>query len=125
VASRAAGASAGSRARRCAAFLHEYLPQHFPEPVDLVLVGDYVLVDITLRMLVPRELLRAQSFPESYIIDRGLFETEPGSGVYEWRPVSKTDQVRLIGNSVCPDMAEAEIANDLRPLIALYARQAA
>lgn len=114
-----------ARAKQCAAFLHEYLPQHFPEPADLVLVGDYVLVDITLRMLVPRELLRAQSFPENYIIERGLFETAPGSGVYEWRPISKTDQVRLIGNSVCPDMAEAEIANDLRPLIELYARQAA
>lgn len=114
-----------ARAKQCAAFLHQYLPQHFPEPADLVLVGDYVLADITLRMLVPRELARAMGFEDSYIIDRGLFETEPGSGVYEWRPVSKTDQVRLIGNAVCPDMAEAEIANDLRSLIDLYAREAA
>lgn len=112
-----------ARAKRCAAFLHEYLPQHFPEPVDLVLVGDYVLADIALRMLVPRELARAQGFPDSYIIERGLFETAPG--VYEWRAVTKTDQVRLIGNSVCPDLAAAEIANDLRPLIDLYARAAA
>jgi hypothetical protein len=35
----------------------------------MVLVSDCVLVDITLRMLRPRELFRAQSFPESYIID--------------------------------------------------------
>jgi DNA (cytosine-5)-methyltransferase 1 len=41
--------------------------------------------------------------------------------VYERRAVSKTDQVRLIGNSVCPDLAAAEIANDLAPLIDLYA----
>lgn len=113
------------RARDVAHFLHEYLPEHFPEPADLVLVGDYVMVDITLRMLVPRELARAQGFPDSYILDRGLFETEPGSGVFEWRPISKTDQVRLIGNSVCPDLAEAEVANDLCDLIELYQQAAA
>lgn len=112
------------RAKACADFLHEHLPEHFPEPADLVLVGDYVLVDITLRMLVPRELARAQGFPDSYILDRGLFETEPGSGVYEWRPVTKTDQVRLIGNSVCPDVAEAIVRHDLDPLIRHYARAA-
>lgn len=112
-----------ARAKQCAAFLHEYLPQHFPQAVDLVLVGGYVLADITLRMLVPRELARAQGFPDSYIIERGLFEIAPG--VYEWRDITKTDQVRLLGNAVCPDMAEAEIANDLRPLIDFYARAAA
>ncbi|MBD9368816.1 DNA cytosine methyltransferase [Xanthomonas sp. XNM01] len=112
-------------AKRCAAFLHEYLPEHFPEPVDAVLVGDYVLTDITLRMLVPAELARAQGFHPGYILDRGLFETAPGSGTYEWRPISKTDQVRLIGNSVCPDVAEAEVRNDLADLIDLYQRIAA
>lgn len=113
------------RAKAVARFLHEYLPEHFHEPADMVLVGDRVMVDITLRMLAPRELARAQGFPDDYIIEWGLFETEPGSGIYEPRPISKTDQVRLIGNSVCPDMAEAEIANDLAPLIQHYAREAA
>ena len=113
-----------ARAKACADFLHEHLPEHFPEPADLVLVGDYVLVDITLRMLVPRELARAQGFPDSYILDRGLFETAPGSGTYEWRPITKTDQVRLIGNSVCPDVAEAIVRHDLDPLIRHYARAA-
>jgi DNA (cytosine-5)-methyltransferase 1 len=112
------------RARQVAHFMHEHLPEHFPEKADMVLVGDRVMVDITLRMLVPRELARANGFPDAYILDRGLFETEPGSGVFEWRPVSKTDQVRLIGNAVCPDMAEAEIANDLAPLIRMYAEAA-
>lgn len=112
------------RARQVARFLHEHLPEHFPEPADMVLVGDRVMVDITLRMLVPRELARAQGFPDSYILDRGLFETEPGSGQFEWRPITKTDQVRLLGNSVCPDMAESEVANDLAPLIQLYAEAA-
>lgn len=113
-----------ARARRCAHFLHEHLPEHFPEAVDAILVGGYVLTDITLRMLVPAELARAQGFHAGYILDRGLFETAPGSGQYEWRPISKTDQVRLIGNSVCPDVAEAEIRVDLADLIALYAEAA-
>lgn len=113
-----------ARAKACADFLHEHLPEHFPERADMVLVGDHVLVDITLRMLVPRELARAQGFPDSYILDRGLFETEPGSGEYEWRPVTKTDQVRLIGNSVCPGVAEAIVRHDLDPLIRHYARAA-
>ena len=109
-----------ARAKAVADFLHEYLPEQFPERVDMVLLGGYVIADITLRMLVPRELARAQGFEDSYILDRGLFETAPNSGVFEWRPISKTEQVRLIGNSVCPDMAEAEVANDLSDLIRLY-----
>ena len=113
------------RAKAVADFLHEFLPEHFPEPADMVLLGGYVLADITLRMLVPRELARAQGFDDSYIIEKGLFETVPGSGVYEWRAITKTQQVRLIGNSVCPDMAAAEIATDLAPLIELYAKAAA
>jgi DNA (cytosine-5)-methyltransferase 1 len=114
-----------ARAKAVADFLHEYLPEHFPEAADMVLLGGYVLADITLRMLVPRELARAQGFEDSYILDRGLFETAPGSGVYEWRPISKTEQVRLVGNSVCPDMAAAEVANDLHDLIEFYAKAAA
>lgn len=101
-------------ARACAAFLHEHLPQHFPEPADLVLVGDYVLVDITLRMLVPRELARAQGFPDSYIIEHGP----------DGKAITKTDQVRLIGNSVCPDVAEAIVRANAADLIRLYAREA-
>lgn len=58
-----------AKARGCARMQHEYLPEHFPNQTEMVLVGDYVLVDITLRMLRPRELFRAQSFPESYIIN--------------------------------------------------------
>ena len=110
------------RARRCAEFLHEYLPEHFPEPAELVLLGDYVLVDFTLRMLSPRELARAQGFPASYILERGLFELPDGT--LEWRPVTKTDQVRLIGNSVCPDMAEALASANTAQLRTMYALQA-
>jgi len=58
---------------------------------------EYAIVDIGLRMLTPRELYRAQGFPESYQIDHG------GDG----RPLTKTAQVRMCGNSVCPPMSRA------------------
>ncbi|RMS13764.1 hypothetical protein ALP71_00194, partial [Pseudomonas coronafaciens pv. garcae] len=111
-------------ARRCAAFMHEYLPEHFKDPAEMVLVDGYVLVDITLRMLQPPELKRAQGFPESYIIDRGLF-VDPDTGAEQWRDVNKTDQVRLIGNSVCPDEAEAIVSANAADLIEMYRRLAA
>lgn len=57
----------------------------------------YAIVDIGLRMLTPRELYRAQGFPESYRIDRGA----------DGRPLTKTAQVRMCGNSVCPPLARA------------------
>lgn len=105
-------------ARRCAAFMHEYLPEHFKDPADLVMVGSYVLVDITLRMLQPPELKAAQGFDKDYIIDRGLF-VDPITGAEEWRDINKTDQVRLIGNSVCPDEAEALVSANAADIIEL------
>lgn len=59
----------------------------------------YVLTDIGMRMLQPHELYRAQGFPESYIIDHG-----PAGERF-----SKTAQVRMCGNSVCPPVARALI----------------
>jgi DNA (cytosine-5)-methyltransferase 1 len=111
-------------ARRCAAFMHEYLPEHFKDPAEMVMVGGYVLVDITLRMLQPPELKKAQGFPDSYIIDRGLF-VDPETCAEEWRGINKTDQVRLIGNSVCPDEAAALVAANAAELIELYRKLAA
>lgn len=102
-------------ARRVAAFLAEYLPEHIPQHCDLILVGGYAIVDLLLRMLMPRELARAQGFPDSYVIER----TADG------KPVTKTDQVRLIGNSVCPDVAAAIARANLADLIAHYAKAAA
>jgi DNA (cytosine-5)-methyltransferase 1 len=58
---------------------------------------DWQIVDIGMRMLTPRELFRAQGFPDTYIIDRGADGT----------PITKTDQIRLCGNSVCPQVARA------------------
>jgi len=66
--------------------------------VTVFIKGDpYVIVDIRLRMLTPRELARGQDFPEDYIIDRG----------HDGRKFSVATQVRMIGNSVNPVMAEA------------------
>jgi DNA (cytosine-5)-methyltransferase 1 len=111
-------------ARRCATFMHEHLPEHFKDPAEMVMVGGYVLVDITLRMLQPPELKAAQGFDKDYIIDRGLF-VDPVTGAEEWRDINKTDQVRLIGNSVCPDEAEALVAANAADIIELYQRLAA
>jgi DNA (cytosine-5)-methyltransferase 1 len=104
--------------------MHEHLPEHFKDPADLVMVGGYVLVDITLRMLQPPELKAAQGFDKDYIIDRGLF-VDPATGAEEWRDINKTDQVRLIGNSVCPDEAEALVSANAADIIELYQRLAA
>ena len=61
---------------------------------------EYAIVDIGLRMLTPRELYRAQGFPESYAIDHGA----------DGRPLTKTAQVRMCGNSVCPPLSQAIVA---------------
>lgn len=112
------------KARKCAHFLHKYLPEQFPDLVDLVLLGDYALVDFTLRMLKAPELKLAQGFSPDYILDRGLFENKE-TGLLEWRPIKNTDQIRLIGNSVCPDEAEDLISANAKDLIDLYQQEAA
>lgn len=56
----------------------------------------YAITDIGMRMLQPHELAAAQGFPEGY-----QFSEVAG------RPVPKYQQVRLIGNSVCPPLARA------------------
>jgi DNA (cytosine-5)-methyltransferase 1 len=63
----------------------------------------YVIADIGMRMLSPRELARAQGFPESYQLD------VPVNG----KPMSKASQIARIGNSVCPPVAAAIIRENL------------
>lgn len=65
---------------------------------------DYQITDIRMRMLTPKELFRAQGFPEDYIIDPLVSN---GKGGY--KKLSKTAQVRACGNSVCPPLAAALI----------------
>lgn len=58
---------------------------------------EYVIVDIGMRMLTPRELFNAQGFPPDYIIEHDAHGL----------PITKTAQVAKCGNSVCPPIAEA------------------
>lgn len=60
----------------------------------------FVLTDIGMRMLTPRERFRAQGFLDSYIIDR----RPDGS------KLTQTVQGSCCGNSVCPPLAEALVA---------------
>lgn len=64
----------------------------------------YQIVDIGMRMLQPHELFAAQGFPETYDI---TCESTWG------KPLTKTDQTALAGNSVCPDVARALVAANL------------
>lgn len=58
---------------------------------------DYQIADIGLRMLTPRELARAQGFPDSYVLTG-----------------SKSNQVGKIGNSVCAPLAQALVAANVK-----------
>jgi DNA (cytosine-5)-methyltransferase 1 len=122
-----------ARARQCAQLLHRYLPEHFPEPADLVLIGEWVLVDITLRMLRSRELFRAQGFPEHYIIEEIpdpaiLFKDGVQSGdplAVPRIPLTATAQVRMCGNSVSPPQARALALANFSHERLIYGREAA
>jgi DNA (cytosine-5)-methyltransferase 1 len=62
--------------------------------------GEWVIVDIGMRMLSPRELFRAQGFPDDYVID----PIGPNG-----KPLTKTAQIRACGNSVPPQPVTALI----------------
>lgn len=66
--------------------------------VTVTLGGEeYVVVDIGMRMLSPRELFLAQGFSPEYVI-----QCDGPTG----KPLTKTSQIRMVGNSVPPVMAE-------------------
>lgn len=99
-------------ALRCAAFLMEYYSEggqwsDLRKPANTITTKDrlalvtvwikdnpYVIVDICLRMLTPRELANATSFPPQYVITHG----------HDGRVFTKSKQVRMIGNAVPPEM---------------------
>jgi site-specific DNA-cytosine methylase len=57
--------------------------------------GDpYVVVDICIRMLTPRELANASTFPPQYILSHG----------HDGRVFTKSQQVFFIGNCVPPEL---------------------
>lgn len=112
-------AKSAARSSEVRAFLVKYygsessgqplqLPLHTVTTKDrfgLVMVhGEpYEIADIGMRMLAPRELFRAQSFPDDYVIDAG-----PGG-----RALTKSEQIELAGNSVCPVVEAAVVSAQL------------
>lgn len=76
---------------------------------------EYVLADIRMRMLSPRELFRAQGFDDDYQI----------APEFGGKPLTKTAQIRMCGNSVPPDLAEAICRAQLGLPVRVEDRQAA
>lgn len=68
---------------------------------------EYKIADIGLRMLSPRELYRAQGFPDTYII---------GDNPEQGLSLTKSAQVRMCGNSVCPPVAAAIVGANVAEL---------
>lgn len=97
------------RARQVASFLRDQVAWDGGEFVTLTIDGaEFVVIDIGLRMLTPRELFNAQGFPPDYVIE-GVWIDGPGAEP-KWHPFTKDVQVSCCGNSVCPPLAEAIVA---------------
>ena len=112
----------GGKTALVSAFLAKYYGQGFgcsaDEPLHTITTKDrfglvtasiagtpYFIADIGMRMLTPRELARAQGFPDWYVLEH----TADGA------PITKTAQVRGIGNSVCPPIAAALASANYSP----------
>ena len=91
--------------------------QSITEPLDTITTHDrfglvtiqgvdYLIVDIGLRMLEPRELYGCQGFPADYIIDHG----------YDGKKYSRSEQVKRCGNAVCPPIPAALVRSNLPEL---------
>lgn len=75
---------------------------------EFVTVGEYVIVDLGMRMLTPRELARAQGFPDSYVLAAPYKKAKGGR-------LGETSQRERIGNSVCPPVAAALVGANYKP----------
>jgi DNA (cytosine-5)-methyltransferase 1 len=76
----------------------------------------FVIEDIGMRMLTPRELFSSQGFPLDYVIDPWMGDRVNKNGrLLKPGPLPKQSQVRMCGNSVCPHVAEAIVRANLRP----------
>lgn len=84
------------------------------EPLDTVTTKDrfalvtihgeqYIITDIKMRMLQPRELFNAQGFPSDYIIDHDA----------DGHPYGKSKQVARCGNAVTPPVPAALVRANL------------
>jgi DNA (cytosine-5)-methyltransferase 1 len=130
----------GTHVGEVRAFLTKYYGQSDAEGMDtpmgtlttkerfgLVTVNgqDYQISDIGMRMLTPRELFRAQGFPDTYKIDIKVKKwvmvgrKNPRREQIEYTLSTKA-QVRMVGNSVSPYVAAALVKANYAPQV--YAR---
>ena len=97
-------------------FSHGNNAKPIDEPLDTITAKDrfavvtihgeeYIITDIKMRMLTPRELFNAQGFPKDYVID-----TAGG------KPYPKTKQVARCGNAVTPPVPAALVRVNLPEL---------
>ncbi len=102
------------RAQQTLEFLREYCGEDCDGLVDIGGIT-YHIVDIGMRMLQPRELYRAQGFPDWYIIE------------HDFRGVkyAKDKQVARCGNAVPPQFAEALVRANLPELCVISEERAA
>ncbi|MGB3044178.1 MAG: DNA cytosine methyltransferase [Xanthobacteraceae bacterium] len=104
------GPEHGERARQVADFLRAHGYWDDREFVTVEIDGvTFVIVDIGMRMLTPRERFTAQGFRTDYIIDRGILED--GTEI----KFTAEQQGYMCGNSVCPPEAEDLIRENYRP----------
>lgn len=111
-------ACSGAHHAEVQAFLIKYFhtgdAKPIDEPLDTVTTRDrfalvtihgeeYVISDIKMRMLQPRELFNAQGFPDEYIIDKD----------FNGQTYSKSKQVARCGNAVTPPVATALVRANL------------
>ncbi|WP_018390893.1 DNA cytosine methyltransferase [Ancylobacter sp. FA202] len=99
-----------ARAREVATFLRAHGCWDGGEFVTLDIGGViYVIVDIGMRMLTPRERFTANGFPRDYIIDHGIDEN--GQRI----DFTLEQQGYMCGNAVCPPVAAALVRANYRP----------
>lgn len=73
---------------------------------------EYQITDIGMRMLAPKELFAAQSFPADYRLDVPFEDRKKKRK--RARKLTKTELIDLCGNSVAPVMAYALVKANLR-----------
>jgi DNA (cytosine-5)-methyltransferase 1 len=112
------------------AFMMKYygtnIGQQLHEPLHTITTGGnkfalvtakgekYRIIDIGMRMLLPRELFNANSFPGEYIIDKDI-----NGKIYP-----KKEQVARVGNSVPPELANVLVRANLAEMCSNSSRYA-
>lgn len=105
-----------TRARQVADFMRAHDAWDDREFVSVEIGGaTFIVVDIGMRMLTPRELFTAQGFPADYVIE-GVWEGLDANAP-TFREFSKEVQISCCGNSVCPPLAQAIVSANCQHLV--------